>query len=153
MSKCVVYEAETSTMFQRCGGCGGRNSNFPYRKLFTPDLNVFPLYKSYYFFLHFLHHLPQKGSYDSCKRNCISLTSNSRFLEQFKLLAWRIRDLWLIAIKQLYVSKLFVCYANYPNFPISWQKRFHSFFMNLCILQTCTMTNINRELKHGKSIP
>ncbi len=41
MSKCVVYEAETSTMFQRCGGCGGRNSNFPYRKLFTPDLNNF----------------------------------------------------------------------------------------------------------------
>ena len=56
MSKCVVYEAETSTMFQRCGGCGGRNSNFPYRKLFTPDLNVFSLYKSYYIILHTLHH-------------------------------------------------------------------------------------------------
>ena len=38
------------------GGCGGRNSNFPYRKLFTPDLNVFSLYKSYYIILHTLHH-------------------------------------------------------------------------------------------------
>ena len=37
------------------GGCGGTNSNFPYRKLFTPDLNVFSLYKSYYSILHILH--------------------------------------------------------------------------------------------------
>ena len=64
MSKCVVYEAETSTMFQRCGGCGGRNSNFPYRKLFTPDLNVFSLYKSYYIILHIFHTLHHLAHFD-----------------------------------------------------------------------------------------
>ena len=37
-------------------GCEGKYCNFPYRKSFTPDLNVFPLCESYYFILHFLHH-------------------------------------------------------------------------------------------------
>ena len=59
-------------MFLRCGGCGGRNSNFPYRKLFTPDLNVFSLCESYYSIFHILHHLVQKGYTDSCKRGAES---------------------------------------------------------------------------------
>ena len=37
-------------------GSEGKYCNFPYRKSFTPDLNVFPLCESYYFILHFLHH-------------------------------------------------------------------------------------------------
>jgi len=32
-----------------------RKRNFLYRKLFTPYLNVFPLYESYYTILHILH--------------------------------------------------------------------------------------------------
>ena len=49
-----------------------RFCNFSYRKLFTPDLNVFPLYKSYYIYRHYRHHLAQKGRSDSYNR----LTSN-----------------------------------------------------------------------------
>ena len=32
-----------------------QKATFPYRKLFTPDLNVFSLCKSYYSILHILH--------------------------------------------------------------------------------------------------
>ena len=36
-------------------GYEGTNSNFPYRKLFTPYLNVFSLYESLYTIFHILH--------------------------------------------------------------------------------------------------
>ena len=73
-------------------------------------------------------------------------------LEQFKLLTRRIDINNLFPIKQLNISKLFICYAHDSDLSILRQKRFNSFYMYGCILATGTMTDINGKLKHRKTI-
>ena len=77
---------------------------------------------------------------------------NSPFLKQFQLLPWRIGLLGFSAEKQLNVSKLFVSDAQNSNLTKFGQDGFHSFSVNLCILHTGAMTNINGKLKHGEPV-
>ena len=57
-----------------------------------------------------------------------------------------------LTIKQLYLPKLFICYTHNSNLPKLWKERFNSFYMHCCIFATGTMSNIDRKLKHCKTI-
>ena len=74
-------------------------------------------------------------------------------LKQLQLLSGSVHIYCLFAIEKLYISKLLVRNAHNSNISMLRQEGFNSFYMYLCILTTCTMTNIYRELEHGKSIP
>lgn len=64
-------------------------------------------------------------------------------LKEFQLLPWSTDSLNFLPIKQFYICKLFIRYTKYSNLTILREKRLDSFYMNLCIFTTCTMTHIN----------
>ena len=57
-----------------------------------------------------------------------------------------------VSIEQFDVPKLFIGDAENADFPKLWQKGLYPFAMNLCILHTGAMADVDGELEHGKTI-
>lgn len=74
------------------------------------------------------------------------------YLEKFQLLHRLINNGFFLAIEQFYVAKLFVGDAHNAYFSIRRQHILHTANMYICILRTRAMAEIDRELKHGKTI-
>ena len=66
--------------------------------------------------------------------------------------AWNTHLHCLFTIKQFDISKLFIRNTHNSDTSMLWNKRFNLFYMHSCILATGTMTDIDRKLKHCKSI-
>lgn len=72
--------------------------------------------------------------------------------KQLQLLSGSVHALWLLAVEYLYVSKLLIGDAEYPDLSVFWQEGFNSLDVNVGIFLTRTMTNVNGKLKHGETV-
>ena len=73
-------------------------------------------------------------------------------LKQLQLLSGRIGKLWLGAVIQFDVAKLFVGDADDADISELWQKRFHTFFVYFGVFHTGAMANVDGKLKHRKTV-
>ena len=86
------------------------------------------------------------------KERFLQNKQESPFLKQLQLLTWSVWQLWLVPIKQFYVTELLVGDTHDANFSELWQYGFYSFPMNLGILHAGTMADVDGELEHRESI-
>ena len=86
------------------------------------------------------------------KRRVPSFGWDFPFLKELQLLTSSIRLMWLIAIKEFDVGKLFVSDTHDAHFPKLRQNGFHSFSVDFRILHTGTMPHIDGELKHRETV-
>lgn len=77
---------------------------------------------------------------------------DSPFLKQLQLLPWSISEFRLVPVKKFNIAELFVGDTHKTDIAILRQKRFDTLFMNLGILHTGAMTDIDGKLKHRESV-
>lgn len=82
----------------------------------------------------------------------IPLDSGIFLLEQLQLLSRSIHFHRFLSIKKFNIPKLLIRNTHDSDIPMLRKKRFNSFYMYGRILATSTMADINRKLKHRKSI-
>ncbi len=72
--------------------------------------------------------------------------------KKFQLHTWHLWRSWSITYKSHHLAKLLVCNSKYANLSLRGNHSLDSFQVDISILLTGTMTDINRELEHDESI-
>ena len=74
------------------------------------------------------------------------------FLKQFQLLSCRVFCFFFFALIEFHLSKLLIGNTQYSHLTEFGKHVFYPLYMYIGVFATWTMAQINRKLKHGKTV-